>query len=61
MRNEIKAEDVQKLRGNFKENQTDFAKRFGVSQQAVSQWETGRKSLSGPAGKLFKLYSKIYQ
>jgi len=60
-RNGIKAEEVQKLREKLGENQTDFAKRFGISQQAVSHWETGRKGLSGPAVKLFKLYCKLYQ
>jgi len=59
MRDEIKPEDVQKLRKKFNENQNKFAKRFGVSQQAVSLWESGRNKLRGPAAKLFKLYAEI--
>jgi DNA-binding transcriptional regulator YiaG len=38
----VTAQAIRSIRLNLQENQSEFAARFSVRQNAVSRWETGR-------------------
>ena len=40
---------IRLLRKVLGETQEQFAKRFGVKQHAISQWEKGKRRIKGPA------------
>jgi len=53
--------EIKALRATLGLNQTQLAKRLGLSRQAtISDWETGRTEPSGPAVTLMRLLAHLH-
>lgn len=52
------AEDVAALRRRLGLSQAAFARRLGVRQQTVSEWETGRYRPRGASAKLLSILAE---
>lgn len=53
----MRPEEIKALRKFFGENQTQFARRLGVSLMSVSRWENGTRP-SGAATKALQALAK---
>ena len=50
----MSADDIRALRRSLGLTQAELAQRLNLSREAITQWETGRASPSGPAEMLLR-------
>ena len=52
------ANDIVRVRGKLDLSQTKFAKRLGISEGTLQNWEQGRRQPTGPAKVLLKVAAR---
>ncbi len=52
-------ERLKRLRENLRMTQKELAKEFYVTTGAINHWESGKRTIPGPAKKLIEVYEKI--